>query len=94
VLDAEVQEAIERDSNALVSWYLIASYAYYELGTSILSDGFFDAMAVQLYESYSSLKHPHLSLIDRESVLVSGAFTPTYPRIVKHIAGRLTPNAV
>jgi len=85
VLDDEAMEKISKLHDLIVPWYLISCYAYYHLGTAILSDAFFDALALQLHESYDSLDHPHKHLIDRDSILVSGAFLK-YPTIAKFSA--------
>lgn len=85
VCDAEAAKKIAKLKDLLVPWYLISCYAYYHLGTAILSDAFFDSMALQLYESYDALDHPHKNLIDRDSILVSGAFL-RYPTIAKFCA--------
>ena len=85
VLDAEALEKISKLPDLLVPWYLISCYAYYHLGTAILSDAFFDALAMQFHENYDSLEHPHKHLIARDSILVSGAFLK-YPTIAKFSA--------
>ena len=87
VLDDEAIEKICNLADLLVPWYLISCYAYYHLGTAILSDAFFDALALQLHESYDGLDHPHKHLIDKDCILVSGAFLK-YPTIAKFSAQR------
>ena len=87
VLDAEAFEKIAKLHDLLVPWYLISCYAYYHLGVAILSDAFFDALALQLHESYDVLDHPHRHLINKDSILVSGHHINT-PTIAKFSAQR------
>lgn len=69
----------------MVSWYLIASYAYYVLDNPILSDNVFDKLCRKLLEHMADIDHPHLELIEREALLSGTGFQLTnWPeRVIK-----------
>ena len=48
MLDYEAEREIERDINNAVKWYLSSSYGYYIKGDTILTDPYFDQLAVRL----------------------------------------------
>lgn len=77
--------------NKYVSWYLMASYMYYcrPNWESLMRDEDFDRVCKVLLDKYETLDHPHLHLIDKESLKAGTGFTlkeADYPLIVKHAA--------
>jgi hypothetical protein len=59
---------IEQDINAGVRWYLMAAYAYYIKDAPIVSDDFFDRLAVRLRNSWETIEHPHKHLITEDDL--------------------------
>ncbi len=55
----------ERVLSPLVAVYLASSYAYYQLNSSVLSDGFFDQIAQTLLKEYDAVTHIHKGLITK-----------------------------
>lgn len=77
--------AITKSPNLLVSWYLMASYAYYIEDSPILTDSLFDEMCVSLLKRFPDIKHQHKALINVEALEAGTGFNiseKTYPRIV------------
>lgn len=54
--------------NLLVSHYLVASYCYYHLNQSPMTDEAFDLLCVRLRDNYKKLNHTHLHLVEFESL--------------------------
>jgi len=79
-------KSYNKNKNALVPWFLMASYAYYVMGTSIMSDKEFDNLASKLQKNWSTIKHPHKHLITKEMLAATTGFTLDYPSIVKYSA--------
>lgn len=74
-----------------VSWYLIASYIYYNRSSwePPMRDEDYDKMCKVLLDNYGNLIHPHKHLIDKESLRAGTGFNlkeNDYPLIVKHSA--------
>ncbi len=72
--------------NELVSWFLISSYAYYELGSPIMRDLTFDHLAQFLKEKYDDADHPHKYLITESHLNSTTGYDIKYPGIVKYAA--------
>ena len=70
---------------SLVSDYLIHSYLYYELDTSIISDEEFNHICKQLL-SQLPVTHIHAHLVDPESLKASTGFGISFPSVVKDSA--------
>lgn len=97
MMDSKVLDFINKNKNMLVSWYLIASYAYYVMDNPIISDGLFDEICKRILKEWDSINHGHKYLLDKESLeagtcLLSDSdyeleinMVPTgyYPKIVK-----------
>ncbi len=71
----------------LVSQYLLASYCYYQLNLSPMTDEAFDRLCVRLIERWDFIDnsvYPHKNLIDYEALSAGSCFLPeySYPRIV------------
>ena len=72
--------------NELVSWFLIASYAYYKLGCHVMSDRTFDILVKRLKRLYSKADHPHKHLITKSHLNATTGYDIDYPNIVKYTA--------
>jgi len=73
--------------NQCVSWWLMASYAYYELMDPILDDEEFDQLTVRISEEWGLIDHPHKSLITSGNLESGSGFDIEYPTIVKFATG-------
>ena len=66
--DFKATREIEQDINAGVRWYLMAAYAYYIKDAPIVSDDFFDRLAVRLRTAWETIEHPHKHLITEDDL--------------------------
>jgi hypothetical protein len=57
--DSMCREVIQKHQNAIISWWLMASYAYYIHDRPLLSDGMYDDMAKQMLPKWDLYQHPH-----------------------------------
>ena len=85
------EQVIATDPNMLVPWYLIASYAYYVLDESILTDAYYDMICFLLMEELDAVNidHPHAQLCDMESLSAGTGYhlsEDQYPSITVHVA--------
>ena len=77
--------------NMLVPYFLMAAYAYEELGDPFLTDGGWDWLCEQLDQQWNVVEHRHKHLIDRDA-LASGTasyLVGRFPTIVKDAAKAL-----
>jgi hypothetical protein len=76
----------EMSPNLLVSWFMMASYAYYRLGdaSQIMSDQTFDFLVQRLKENYDLSDHPHKAHITDEHLNAGTGYDIVYPTIVGH----------
>lgn len=77
-----IMNKISANSNMLVPFYLMCSYAYYEEDNPIVSDAFYDKLARKLLKEYDDIDHRHKDLIDKDA-LEAGSFLGKYPSIVQ-----------
>ena len=70
--------------NQLVSWFLIGSYAYYELGKPVMTDRVFDSLVERLKQQYDKADHPHKHLITESHLNATTGYDIKYPGIVKY----------
>ncbi len=71
----------------LVHHFLLASFAYYVLHQSPLTDDAFDHLCKRLLERYDHFEHPHKKFIDKEMLQAGTAYNlkeADYPLIVQH----------
>lgn len=61
-------DVAELPLNLLVSHYLLASYCYYQLNQSPMTDDAFDYLCKRLLENYDSVDHCHKGLVDTGSL--------------------------
>lgn len=74
-LDSQVRKALEsEDTDILVPWFLISSLLYYHADISIISDGLYDEIAKILYEQWDGLRHPHVSVLNKDMLLAGTGF--------------------
>jgi len=73
----------------LVQHYLLASYLYYHLDQSPMTDEAYDLLCQRLDTNWSRIKHPHLKLIKRPRLEETTGYNikqKSYPRVVQHAA--------
>lgn len=71
--------------NLLVSHYLTASYCYYHLNLSPMTDEAFDLMCVRLKKHYKELTHRHWRLVEYDSLTAGTCLLrmDQFPQIVQ-----------
>ena len=70
----------------LVSWFMIAGYAYYRLGERVMEDTDFDYLVRRLKECWEQTSHPHKKLITLGHLNAATGYDIKYPTIVKYSA--------
>lgn len=82
--------------DGLVVWYLLASYAYYQMDVSLLPDSVYDWLCMEILDVMThhpqAITHRHAHLIDAEALKAGTGFQikeKEYPRIVVNTATRL-----
>lgn len=74
-------EHISKSPNMLVPYYLMCAYAYYKEDWPIVTDSFYDKLAVTLEKKYDTIEHMHKYLINIED-LKAGTYLGEYPEMV------------
>jgi len=74
----------EKDYNLLVPWFLMASYAYYDLKDDIMSDCEFDYITILLKKNWKKVKHPHKKLITLDMLNASTGYSIKYTNMIKY----------
>ena len=69
--------------NALVSWFMIGSYAYYDLNRSVMSDYDFDFLVKRLKDEWDNIDHPHKELITPTNLDSGSGYDIEFPSMVK-----------
>lgn len=69
--------------DALVSWFMIGSYAYYELDENVMSDYDFDFLVKRLKEEWDNINHPHKELIALTNLDSGSGYDINFPSMVK-----------
>jgi hypothetical protein len=82
MLDDHAAKLFAKNINMMVPWYLMASYAYYEQGDPIFSDGFFDNMGKTMLAVWDDIEHFHKEHITLDD-LEAGTFLGKYPSRVE-----------
>ena len=96
VCDAQCRNAIGSNKNLLVAWFLMASYQYYILDQSLISDELFDAVCKELLACWDYVHHMHKHLLlksDLEAGTGHRLKAEDYPEMVKNAATFLLPVA-
>lgn len=79
-------------SRAYVSYYLMASYLYYERHVSLLSDALYDDICKVLLRDFDKFDHDHMALLDRDLLAAGSGYSLDYrafPTIVIAAANHL-----
>ena len=72
-----------------VSWYMMASYLYYQRNESIISDELYDQICKKILNNYENINHPHKRRIKRSDLKAGTGYTiKKYPAIVVSAAER------
>ena len=69
--------------NALVSWFMIGSYAYYKLDVNVMSDYDFDYLVLRLREEWDNIDHPHKDLITPTNLDSGSGYDIKFPLMVR-----------
>ena len=69
--------------DALVSWFMIGSYAYYDLNKNVMSDYDFDYLVQRLKDEWDNIKHPHKEFITTTNLESGSGYDIEFPSIVK-----------
>lgn len=102
-LDSYCRGVLAEQPDAIVAWWLMASWLYY-VGfpdndypgeprfESLLTDEYFDELSRDLLARWAEIRHPHKHLINREMLQAGTGFTlhnRDYPSITKGAALQL-----
>tara|TARA_A100001515_G_scaffold113859_1_gene95205 strand:+ start:2708 stop:3019 length:312 start_codon:yes stop_codon:yes gene_type:complete len=74
----------DTNKDMLVPWFLMASYAYYELGIHIMPDAEFDRIAIELNNHWDDVDHMHKHLITKEMLATSSGYSIEYTNMIKY----------
>jgi NAD-dependent DNA ligase len=75
----------------LVTFYLMASYLYYQCDISLMADSEYDKICKRLLAEWDSIEHVHKKVIDYDSLGATTGFTlrlHDYPLITQSAALR------
>tara|TARA_B100000780_G_C20831863_1_gene330547 strand:- start:182 stop:472 length:291 start_codon:yes stop_codon:yes gene_type:complete len=81
IMDKIVMQAITKNINMTIPYYLMASYAYYEKDDPILSDDLYDKLAKKILNKWDDIEHYHKNILTKD-MLEAGSFIGEYPSIV------------
>lgn len=76
--DNVVRACFKKNPNTCVSFFLSASYCYYILYQSLLSDECFDGMCKWMYENWESIEHEHKFMITKEMLKCGSGYNIPY----------------
>lgn len=82
----EISEENWANPNSMLSWYFIASYAYYIIGRPIMSDQEFDKIVRIVKENWDTIEHPHKKLVKYSHLEAGTGYDLKFPTIVRHNA--------
>lgn len=90
LLDEKCQASIT-DPNMLITWYLMASYAYYQKDANFISDYLFDRICRLIDQKWDMITHRHKRLVNREDMSAGTCLLSEhlYPSIVVDSAYKL-----
>lgn len=92
-LDGMYRAVRERcTANATVSWFLMASYAYYVMNKSMVTDECYDGMAKDILAHWDEITHQHKRLITKADLAAGTLFalkTKDYPLMTVYAVHRL-----
>lgn len=84
--DKEFLKFAEKSRNIIIPWFLMASYAYYHLDKSIISDGLYDKMAKAILKHWNIIQHRHKNLITKTDLKAGSLYRlreDEYPSLTK-----------
>lgn len=90
--DDYARHCLEGAPNAIVAWWLMASYLYYHTDQVLITDGCFDELCRDLLARWDEIEHPHKHLIDRAALEAGTGYhlrEADYPRMVIGAAATL-----
>jgi hypothetical protein len=80
--------------NLALRKFLVASYAYYHLDSTIMSDTGYDSLAQYILKDWELIDHPHKRYVEKYGDLEAGSLFAMpeieYPEIVKDAAYQMT----
>tara|TARA_Y100001973_G_C4915260_1_gene193821 strand:- start:104 stop:394 length:291 start_codon:yes stop_codon:yes gene_type:complete len=77
------EEVRKMNSGQLVSWFMMASYAYYQLDVNLMSDYDFDFLVERLRNEWDNVNHPHKDLIKKTNLDAGSGYDIDFPTIVR-----------
>lgn len=89
MLDAKLKAALKVSMNLSVPWYLMASYAYYELDDPLLSDSAFDKLAMDMLIDWDDIEHQHKHMITEDDLVAGSLLRRDFPELVKDATHQL-----
>jgi len=87
-LDKVCLQFIDKNNNMLIPWYIMASYAYYEEDSPILTDALFDRLAKKILNNWDDIDHQHKNYLN-EDMLRAGTYSGEYPTRVSGAVSHL-----
>lgn len=73
--------------NQCLVYYLMSSFLYYKMQTSVISDFEYDALAKILIDKWDEVTHQHKNLIDIDDLKAgTGYAISDYPKIIQGAA--------
>lgn len=86
-LDHQLIEALAKSWNLSVPWFLCASYLYYYLDESVISDQTFDWMCEEMLERWKTIEHPHKVFITKPMLKTGSGHSINFRKIPTIIKG-------
>jgi len=88
-MSPHLEQRVAGDPGRALQLFLMASYLYYEVHYSPLTDADFDALCVYLQGEYDFMDHPHLHLVSYDDLVAgTGYAIRRYPLVIQHAALR------
>lgn len=87
-MSPELKARIAGDPGKALQVFLMASYLYYEVHHSPITDQDFDALCEYLKGEYDFMEHPHLHLVTYDDLVAGTGYAIKYPLVVQHAAMR------
>jgi len=89
-LDVYVKQLVATKINLAVSWWLIASYAYYILDETLISDELFDELTQVIKLNFDRIEHINKDLITEDRLSAGSAYDlRLYPTRVMSVTQQL-----
>jgi len=91
-MDGMCRVVIDKTSNGLISWFLMASYTYHIHNVALISDDLYDTLARRIRAEWETLDHRHKALITIEDLRAGSMYRTApaeYPVTVRSAAASL-----